>query len=149
MLHLKFDGNYLDSSGRNNDGTPQGSLPGPTFVPGKIGNNAVHVESEADLTDPANPVCTNANYVTLGIPADLQFGADIDFSVAYWVKVPADVVYTEFPVLCDSVDGTFSPACTSEPIGIAVRPARAAGRPGGNRLRARTLRRLPCLRGPI
>ena len=109
VLHLKFDGNYLDASGRNNNGTAQGTLPGPTFVPGKIGNNAVHVDSEADLTVPGSPLCTNANYVTLGNPADLQFGTDTNFTLAYWVKMPVGEIYTEFPVLCNSGGGTFSP----------------------------------------
>lgn len=108
VLHLKFDGNFLDVSGRNNNGTAQGTVPGPTFVAGKIGNNAVHVDSEADLSG-GNPVCTNANYVTLGEPPDLRFGADTNFTVAYWVKIPAREIYTEFPVLCNSFGGTFSP----------------------------------------
>jgi hypothetical protein len=109
VLHLKFDGNYLDSSGRNNHGTPIGTLPGPAFVPGKIGDNAVHVDSEVDTTDPNNLVCTNANYVTLNSPADLQFGAETNFTVAYWVKMPAGEIYTEFPVLCNSINGTYNP----------------------------------------
>jgi hypothetical protein len=111
VLHLRFDGNYLDTSGRANDGTPVGTLPGPTFVAGKIGSNAVHVDSEVDTTDPNNLVCTNANYVTLNSPADLQFGAETNFSVAYWVKMPAGEIYTEYPVLCDSIGGTYSAGC--------------------------------------
>jgi hypothetical protein len=108
VLHLKFDGDYRDVSGRGNNGTPMGTLSGPTFVAGKIGGNAVHVDSEADTSGP-NPVCTNANYVTLGAPADLEFGTSINFSVAYWVKLPAGALYTEFPMLCNSMNGTFNP----------------------------------------
>ena len=116
VLHLKFDGNFLDSSGRHNNGTPIGtnyvnSTPdvGPTFVTGKIGSSAVHVANYVDTTDPNNLVCTNTDYVTLGSPTDLQFGADTSFTVAYWIKVPAGEIYTEYPVLCDSIGGTFSP----------------------------------------
>jgi len=38
VLHLKFDGNYLDSSGRGNDGYPSNS---PSIVPGNIGSGAL------------------------------------------------------------------------------------------------------------
>lgn len=78
VAHLKFDGNYTDSSGRNNHGTAQGS---PEIVTGKIGSGAVHystvVEGEA---------VTAANYVSLGSPADLQFGGSTSFSIAFWTR---------------------------------------------------------------
>lgn len=105
VLHLKFDDSYADTSGRANNGAAVGA---PTFVAGKIGSKAVRVDSEADTT--ADPiVVTRANYVTLGTPTDLQFGAEVDFTVAFWMKVLAGKIHTEFPVLCNSVGGTFSP----------------------------------------
>jgi hypothetical protein len=105
VVHLKFDGDYADVSGRANHGTAVGA---PTLVPGKIGSHAVRVASEADITvDPK--VVTSAHYVTLDTPADLQFGAEVDFTVAYWLKVPPGEKYTEFPVLCNTVNGTFNP----------------------------------------
>lgn len=74
VVHLKFDGDGADSSGRNNNGTPVGS---PSFVPGRLGS-ALRYSSAANGS--------SFNYVTLGAPADLNFGAGTDFSVSFWSK---------------------------------------------------------------
>ena len=42
VLHLKFDGDFTDSSGRANDGSPSGT---PAFVPGKLGQ-AVELQTD-------------------------------------------------------------------------------------------------------
>jgi hypothetical protein len=92
VLHLGFDGSYLDSSGRTNDARPVGS---PTFVAGAVGNQALHYSTAVDTSNPNNPVVTAANYVTLGTPADLQFGSNVNFSVSYWVRftgAPGDLL---------------------------------------------------------
>jgi hypothetical protein len=75
VLHLPFDqdGDYTDYSGHGNNGTPIGT---PTFVAGKIGAKALHYSS-----------VTSHNYVSLGSPSDLSFGTNIDFSVAYWIRL--------------------------------------------------------------
>jgi hypothetical protein len=78
VLHLKFDGNYTDASGRNNHGTAVGA---PQIVAGKVGSGALHYNTE--LSGGAVSV---ANYVTLGTLSDLQFGPGISFSVAFWIK---------------------------------------------------------------
>jgi hypothetical protein len=102
VLHLKFDGDYQDASGRNNHGTAQGS---PQIVGGKIGTGALRyntVEGGA------------ANYVRLGNPADLRFGGSTSFSVAFWIKftgAPGDL-----PFLCNNANSygdvgfTFAPS---------------------------------------
>lgn len=103
VLHLKFENNYTDSSGRGNIGTAVGS---PSFVPGKVGTSALHYFTDLNAGQ--------YNYVTLGTPADLQFGSDVNFSVSYWVKFtgsPADL-----PFLCSAVNSyggwgiTFAPS---------------------------------------
>ncbi len=105
VLHLEFDGNYNDSSGHGNNGTSVGS---PTLVSGKIGNQALSVS-----TDTTNSLY---NYVTLGNPPDFQFGSSIDFSVAYWVKLPAGYVNGDLPFLSSSATSyggygvTFAPS---------------------------------------
>lgn len=71
VVHLKLDGNLTDASGRNNHGTAVGA---PVFAAGKVGPQAMQLASDAD-------------YVTLGTPADLNFGTDTDFSIAFWTKV--------------------------------------------------------------
>ena len=102
VLHLKFDGDYLDNSGRTNHGTPLGA---PGFVAGRIGSRALHYS-----TDVAAGIY---NYVTLGTPADLQFGANVNFSVVYWVRftgTPGDL-----PFLCNSVGSYSQPGFTFAP----------------------------------
>jgi hypothetical protein len=114
VLHLKFDGNYLDSSGRTNNATPHGN---PTFVPGLIGANAVSVQVDANdhIFD----------YVTVANTPDLQFGTNDSFSVSFWVN------YTSWPnddpmignavnstyqlgwVVCDSGSGTIEVSLAS------------------------------------
>jgi len=70
---LKFDGNFRDSSGHANHGTAVGS---PTFASGRVGQAAfISVSGDASVR----------NYVTLGYPPDLRFGAG-DFSVAFWTS---------------------------------------------------------------
>jgi hypothetical protein len=102
VLHLKFDGDFLDSSGRTNHGTPVGA---PGLVAGRIGSGALHYNT--DVTAGVY------NYVTLGTPADLQFGASVNFSVGYWVRftgTPGDL-----PFLCNSVGSFSRPGFTFAP----------------------------------
>jgi hypothetical protein len=73
VVHLKFDGDLSDVSGRGNHGQAVGE---PVFVEGKVGSRAMQITSESD-------------YVTLGSPADLNFGTNTDFSISFWTKVSA------------------------------------------------------------
>lgn len=86
VLHLEFDGNYTDSSGRGNNGTASPS-PSPSFTTGLIGSGALQVAST--VTADTNTFVTNltsTSYVTLGVRPDLQFANNVNFSVAYWIK---------------------------------------------------------------
>jgi hypothetical protein len=91
VLHLTFDGNYLDSSGRTNNATPVGL---PSLVPGKLGQ-AMHLNT--DNSDVNNVIY---NYATLGTPADLQFGSSQNFSVSYWIRFTG--TSQDLPVLCNN-----------------------------------------------
>lgn len=71
VVHLKFDGNATDSSGRGNSGTEMGT---PSYEAGKVGTQALHLITDAD-------------YVSLGSPADLNFGTSTDFSISFWTKL--------------------------------------------------------------
>ncbi len=99
VLHLKFDGNLNDASGRGNNGTAVGS---PTFVPGQVGQ-ALHYSTTTD-TGGSGGTVTNANYVTLGRPADLNFGATTSFSVAFWVRLPAGYTNGDLPFFGSAVN---------------------------------------------
>ena len=76
VAHLRFDGDNTDSSGRNNHGTAVGA---PAIAAGKIGSGALEFTSAQDGS--------SFNYVTLGKPADLNFGDTNDFSVSFWAKL--------------------------------------------------------------
>lgn len=107
-LHLPFDNNLIDSTGRGNNGTniqitaTSTNIGGAaTFVEdGKLGA-ALHYATDA--SDAANVV---SDYVTLGKRADLQFGSDIDFTVAFWIRAP-NYAGNDLPFFTDATGSTF------------------------------------------
>ncbi len=110
VLHLKFDRNYLDSSGRANNAQAVGS---PRFVNGKIGSGALHYSTAVDNSDPNNIFVTAASYATLGKKPDLQFGSNVNFSISYWVRFtgsPGDL-----PFFCNSINAFTQPGYTLAP----------------------------------
>jgi hypothetical protein len=72
VAYIKFDGDYADSSGHNNNAAPRGS---PTLVAGKFGQAMQFTTDGATI-----------NYASLGKPADLNFADTTDFSVSMWVN---------------------------------------------------------------
>jgi hypothetical protein len=81
VVHLKFDGDYTDSSGHGNNGTPVGS---PAIAAGKIGSAMQYTDADGGAS---------LNYVTMDNPvgthpADLRMGTNTSFSVSFWYKVP-------------------------------------------------------------
>ncbi len=105
ILHLKFDGDYNDASGQGNNGTAMGA---PAFVPGKIGSQALHYSTMTD-TGASGGSVTNANYVTLGTPADLNFGASgASFSVSFWIRLPAGYVGGDLPFFGSAINSANS-----------------------------------------
>lgn len=101
VLHMKFEGNYNDASGRGNAGYAVNT---PAFVPGAVGQ-ALHYN-----TDVPSGVY---NYVTLGTPADLLFSSNVNFSVSYWTRftgTPADL-----PFLSSAVNSYGNPGFTFAP----------------------------------
>ncbi|MGO8696575.1 MAG: immunoglobulin domain-containing protein [Limisphaerales bacterium] len=82
VVHLTFDGNLNDTSGRGNNATYMFNGPNssttPRFVPGIIGTSAFAYTTTNDYSI--------QEYASLGYPADLQFGATTNFSVSLWCK---------------------------------------------------------------
>jgi hypothetical protein len=118
VLHLPFDNNLIDATGRGNNGTAMqvtatstNPFP-PTFVPGMLGS-ALHYSSDFGVY----PCCTtsNANYVTLGVRPDLQFGSTTNFSVAYWIRLPANYQGGDLPFFTDAINSTFNPGFAFAP----------------------------------
>jgi hypothetical protein len=102
VLHLTFDTDTTDSSGRGNNGTPSSTTP-PVFVPGIIGPQAIQLTTTTNLSG-TNVIVTSASYVTLGTvgsgpPTDLQFGASTSFSISMWVKLPAGSLPGDTPFI--------------------------------------------------
>jgi hypothetical protein len=101
VLHLKFDNDTLDSSGHGNNGIVVNS---PTFVSGRLGQ-ALHYETDVNAG--------TYNYVTLGTPADLQFGTDVNFSVAYWARFTGTPY--DLPFLCSAIQSYSNPGLSFAP----------------------------------
>jgi hypothetical protein len=118
VLHLPFDNNLTDATGRGNNGTAIHLAAGlsnassATFVSGMLGS-ALHYSSDFGVP----PCCTttNASYVTLGVRPDLQFSSNVNFSVAYWIRLPAGYAGGDLPFFCDAVNSTFSGGFTFAP----------------------------------
>jgi hypothetical protein len=104
VLHLPFDGNLVDTSGRGNSGTNIGST---TITTGVIGTGSLHYFTDNDAK--------SYNYVTLGERADLKFSSNVNFSVSYWIKVPTGTYSGDLPVLCSAAGSAFSPGYTFAP----------------------------------
>ena len=79
VVHLPFDGDLHDTSGRGNDATYMNvganSSPTPRFVPGMFGQAFEYTTTNDYST---------IEYASLGYPADLQFGATNDWTVSLW-----------------------------------------------------------------
>jgi len=81
-VHLRFDGDLQDASGRGNHATPEGSA---AFTAGKSGQ-ALSLDGTRSA---------RIGTVAAGAPADLRFGADTDFTVSFWFK--ANTPWTSDP----------------------------------------------------
>jgi hypothetical protein len=101
VMHLTFDTNLVDATGRANNGTgmvatatstnavaPNPGNPSFTYVSDGALGTALHYSTEAYNTGGTTSIGTNDFYVTLGVRPDLQFGANVSFTVAYWVRLP-------------------------------------------------------------
>lgn len=103
VLHLPFDGNLTDATGRGNNGIAihrthdTSNTVSATYVSGRLGQ-ALHYESDfGPPTAPGATTTTNTTYVSLGVRPDLQFGTDVSFSVAFWVRLPENFIGGDLP----------------------------------------------------
>ena len=113
VLHLPFDGDLLDKTGRGNNGTARGitvvngvtnlsASSGVSFAPGPFANHqSLYYNTQGDDTN--NLVF---NFVTLGNRPDLQFGTAEDFTVAFWVKLDQGYDGGDLPFFSDSTNST-------------------------------------------
>ncbi|MBP1962788.1 Ig-like domain-containing protein [Paenibacillus aceris] len=82
-LQMKYEDNAVDSSANATSVTAVGN---PTYVPGRDGK-ALNLNSTS----------ANRQYLNLGKPANLQFGTNTNFTLAFWVKSPG--VASDPPVI--------------------------------------------------
>jgi hypothetical protein len=115
VVHLKFDGNFQDSSGRGNHATPVNS---PSLVAGKIGSGALLFGTEVDVPGGHGGSVVSTTHATFGAftpGGDLSFSNNANFSVAYWVRVPSNSPPTtsgDLPFLCSAVNSLNNPGLT-------------------------------------
>jgi len=115
VLHLKFDGDYLDTSGKGHHATPVGS---PTIAAGKVGSGAILYGTSVDGPSGHGGSVITTSYATLGTFApdsDLSFSNNVSFSLAYWVKIPSNSPPTttgDLPFLCSAVNSLNNPGLT-------------------------------------
>ncbi len=94
VLHLPFDNNLTDATGRGNNGTAVGR---PTFVTDGPLGGGLHYSTDDSGT----------NYVTLGVRPDLSFGSNVSFSVSFWIRLPENYQGGDLPFFTDTVNSTF------------------------------------------
>jgi len=93
VLHLSFNGNTADSSGRQNNATIIGA---PAFVPGQLGQ-------AIELSTVAN---TSYNYLSVSDNnGDLSFSRTNSFSVALWLKFTAG--FNDLPIIGNAINSTY------------------------------------------
>jgi hypothetical protein len=80
VVHLPFDGDVNDYSGRGNNGTIMnaGTNPPSPYVQGIIGQG---YNTTGTIT---GPDVSTSSYITLGTPADLNFDGSCDVSFSWW-----------------------------------------------------------------
>lgn len=111
VLHLRFDGDATDSSGRGNNGTLVGS---PGFVTGVIGSKALQYATTT-TTNGALVSFGSASYVTLGAPADLRFGAGDSFTIGLWVNLPVNSASDDTPFIGNAKNSNNNPGWDLSP----------------------------------
>jgi hypothetical protein len=109
VMHLKFDGNLLDSTGRGNNGTNMAygafTVQTNNYEAGVLGQSFYFITQTNGFGNPNGPY-TNSTYATLGNRPDLQFGSG-SFSVALWIQLPYGYDGNDLPYFCDVVGSTF------------------------------------------
>jgi hypothetical protein len=113
VMHLTFDNTLVDATGRGNNGTNEASgvdtLVTNSYVQGQIGE-AFSYTTTLDTNGAAS-----AQYATLGVRPDLQFGSNISFTVSMWVQSAPDSDSFDLPFFTDAIGSTFDPGYVFAP----------------------------------
>jgi hypothetical protein len=106
-MHLPFDNNLLDVTGRGNNATNAASggiavVTNDYTSGGPIGDGVAFTYQTT-----VNGTNVSANYATAGLRPDLQFGTN-SFTVSFWIKEPEYYEGEDLPIFGDVVNSTFS-----------------------------------------
>jgi hypothetical protein len=109
VAHLPFDGNLADATGRGNNGVSihtttniagggyGSNVVAATFASdGKVGKAFSYATTAAN-TGGTTSIATDATYATLGVRPDLQFSSNVNFSVAFWIRLPLNYQGGDLP----------------------------------------------------
>ena len=159
VMHLPFNDNLSDASGRGNGGSGMHTFGGsstaggqstvPAGVPafpagqsgpfgytdGKLGH-ALHYSTDTGLAPQSAPSAgygTNDYWVSVGNKPDLKFSSNVNFSVSYWIRLPNNYTMGDLPIFCDVTNSTFGPGFTFAPSygADALYGSGASGSSGG------------------
>jgi len=107
VLHLKFEDNFSDTSGRGHHGNT--AYP-PAFVPGKLGK-AIECSTVTSVgTYTFVQVYDINTYQPL---EDLQFSSNVNFSASFWVKFTGSP--TDLPFICTAFNSYGNQGLTFAP----------------------------------
>lgn len=90
VLHLPFDGNYADLTGKGHDAIIVGSVP---FTTGVIGQG-IQMES-----------VTKTTYAYIKSASDLEFDASTSFTVGFWINYTSR--FNDVPIIGNATGSTY------------------------------------------
>jgi hypothetical protein len=132
VLHLTFDNNLTDATGRGNNGTAMSQTATSTntstatyvaATDAQVGTGALHYSS--DMGAYPGPTTTNTSYVTLGVRPDLLFSSNVSFTVSYWIRLPVNYIEGDLPFFTDTPGSTFG-------LGYVFAPSYGSGATAAN-----------------
>jgi hypothetical protein len=115
VMHLPFGSNLVDVTGRGNNATNMASGGAPLLTNdyetgGPITNFVANgVSNGVAFTYQTTQSGTNvaANYASVGIRPDLQFGSNVSFTVSFWIQEPPYYEGDDLPFFGNVVGSTF------------------------------------------
>ena len=111
VLHLPFNNNLTDVTGRGNNGVgihkflalgvPSSNVVAASFVPGQLGSGVSFATSGSGTN-------VDSTYVSLNDRPDFHFSSNVNFTVAFWIQsVPPNYVGNDLPFITTAVGSTF------------------------------------------
>jgi len=104
VVHHTFDNTLIDATGRGNNGTAisrdqtlSSNVVPATYSNGKLGRALAYASDFGTPAEAGVTTATNTSYVTLGVRPDLQFSNSVNFTVAFWIKLPANFIGGDLP----------------------------------------------------